>query len=112
MIGLDTPTTNLTFELAIPQSWQEFDLNPASRDAAVAGLVERHLATLPNLTSRRSEIQHYVCGVVRDAWDNGARYCATFVEPAADGLIMGSLTVSVLPPIKASGSSSVTDLLT
>ena len=111
MTSLDTPQTNLTFQLTIPPSWMEFDLAPATRDQAIREAVEDRVRDIPTLWRRRSDIVRYIRAVARDAWDNGARYCATFVEPAGDGLILGALTVTVLPPVKATGRTTISDLL-
>ena len=103
----DLPETKTIFELTIPSFWSELDVRPATRDRAIRTVLEERLAEVPQLHPRRSEIVRYYRDLVRDAWDNGARYCASFVAPAGDGFLMGALTVNILPsaPPLAGGST-------
>lgn len=99
----------VAFSLAIPPSWSELDLNPRTRDRSIATIVEERFREVPGLRERRPEIVAYLRDTARAAWDAGCRYCGTFVEAAADGIVPGSITVSILPPAPATGSRNPLD---
>ena len=110
-VHTDLPETKTIFELSIPSFWNELDVRPATRDRAIRTVVEERLAQVPQLHPRRSEIVRYYRDLVRDAWDSGARYCASFVAPAGDGFLMGALTVNVLPAVPQMGGVSALDAI-
>lgn len=70
----------------------------------------------PELRSARPAIVRLLREFAERAWTAGARYCACFVQPGDDGLITGSVTVSIvpLPPgvaPEAAGAEAVLDAL-
>lgn len=84
------------FSVAVPPSWFELDLAPATRDASLAALVEQRVRDVPDLREHRSTVARLLRQQAQQAWDAGARFCACMVEPTDDGPITASATVSVV----------------
>lgn len=105
------PAPTDAFGLRVPPSWQEVDLRPRTRDAAVVDLVNRRVAEVPELREHRTELVRFLRNLASQAWDGGARYCAMFAEPAGDGIIPGALTVTALPRPPAGSGESVVDAI-
>ncbi|MDR1426442.1 MAG: hypothetical protein LBJ08_01610 [Bifidobacteriaceae bacterium] len=105
------PATGLVFEIEVPPAWFELDLRPASRDRAAKTMVERTVKASPELWEARGAIVRYVRGIARQAWDAGARYCMAFAKAAGDGVLVGALTITVLPPLGTRGRTGLTDLM-
>lgn len=103
------PPTNTYFELDLPSSWEELDLKPLTRDRSIKYLVDERVRSIPAFRAHRGEFVAYLRNVAAQAWDSGARYCAAFCQPAGDGLITGSLTVTVLPA--APGGNTTDDIV-
>lgn len=106
-----TPTASCLFELAIPPSWTPIELRPAYRDRAIADAVYERSRGLPELRAARASLTAYVRDVAARAWEGGARYCAVFAEPAGEGLVLGSLTVTLLPELSDRGGGGFEDLI-
>lgn len=85
------------FAVTVPPSWFELDLAPATRDRALSALVEQRVRDQPELREHRSTVSRLLRQQARAAWDSGARFCACMVEPADEGPITASVTVSVVP---------------
>ncbi|MFT4231663.1 MAG: hypothetical protein QM606_02650 [Leucobacter sp.] len=103
------PLTNAYFSFDLPGSWEELDLKPLTRDRSIKYLVDARVRDIPEFRPHRGEFVAYLRRVAAQAWDGGARYCAAFCRPAGDGLITGSLTVTVLP--SAPGDNPVEDIV-
>jgi hypothetical protein len=103
------PLTNTYFAFDLPGSWEELDLKPLTRDRSIKYLVDERVRDIPEFRPHRGEFVSYLRSVAAQAWDNGARYCAAFCRPAGDGLITGSLTVTVLPA--APGGNATDDIV-
>ena len=86
------------FALAVPQSWFELDVRPATRDASIRALVESRVREQPELWERRNELVRLLRRQARDAAEAGAVYCACFVMVTGDSVVPGSISVSVIPP--------------
>lgn len=84
------------FSVSVPPSWFELELAPATRDSALAELVDQRVADVPELREHRSTIARILRQQAREAWDSGARFCACMVEPDDEGPITASATVSVV----------------
>jgi hypothetical protein len=85
------------FAVTVPPSWFEVDLAPATRDAAIACLVDDRVRDSAELRPHRSAITGLLREQARQAWEAGARWCAVMVEPTDEGPITASATVSVVP---------------
>lgn len=85
------------FAVTVPPSWFELDLAPATRDSAIATLVDERVRDQPELREHRSEISRILRQQAREAWDSGARFCAGMVEPTDEGPITASALVSIVP---------------
>lgn len=88
--------TGLGFSIQVPASWFEIDLHPASRDASIGALVRERVSGVPELAEHRGTITSLFRQFAASAWDSGAAYCAAMAEPAEDGIVSASVTVSVL----------------
>lgn len=84
------------FTLTVPSSWFELDLAPATRDAAIATLVEQRVAEVPDLRPHRATIARLLRTQAREAWEAGARFCGALVDPTEDGPITAAVTVSIV----------------
>ncbi len=84
------------FTLAVPESWFELPLSPLTRDAGITALVEQRVAAVPELREHRSTLARLLRRQAREAWESGARYCASMVEPTEDGPITASVVVSIV----------------
>jgi hypothetical protein len=100
------------FSLNLPDSWFELDVRRSTRDASIRLLVESRVREQPELWEHRSDIIRLLRRQARDAADAGAIYCACFVMVVGDGIIPGSMTVTLLPPPPAGSSpDSVAELM-
>jgi len=104
--------SQVAFSLAIPPSWSELDLRPATRDRSIANIVQDRYRDVPQLREHRADMAAYLRDTARAAWDVGCRYCGVFVEAADDGIVPGSVTVSILPTPPATGGSALDDIVT
>jgi hypothetical protein len=86
----------LGFSLRAPESWFEIDLHPASRESFIAALVRERVEGVPELAGHRGTITRLFRQFARSAWDSGAAYCAAMAEPAEDGIVPATVTVSIL----------------
>lgn len=85
------------FAITVPRSWFELPVDPDRRDDRISALVQERITEHRELWDHRTEIVRVLRRFARSAWDSGARYCAAFAEPSAEGVVSGALTVSVLP---------------
>jgi hypothetical protein len=87
------------FAITVPRSWFELPVRPDRRDDEISALVTARMAGdgAPELREHRTEIVRILRRFARSAWDSGARYCAAFAEPSADGIVSGALTVTMIP---------------
>lgn len=102
----------VAFSLAIPPSWSELDLRPATRDRSIALITQERYRDVPELRAHRADIVAYLRDTARSAWDVGCRYCGVFLEVADDGIVPGSVTVSILPTPPSTGGSVLDDVVT
>lgn len=101
------------FAVTVPPSWFELDLAPATRDRSLRALVEERVREQPELREHRSTLVRLLRDHARQAWDDGARFCACMVEPTDEGPITASVTVSLVagPLGVASGAPEQLDAL-
>ncbi|MBB2975117.1 hypothetical protein FHX49_000658 [Microbacterium endophyticum] len=104
-------TARVAFSLSIPPSWSEIDLRPLTRDRAIAQIVQDRYSKVPELRPHRAEMVSYLRDTARSAWDIGCRYCGVFLEAADDGIVPGSVTVSILPPAPETGGQPLEDIV-
>ncbi|MEV7971607.1 hypothetical protein [Cellulomonas sp. NPDC089187] len=100
------------FGITVPPSWEEIDLRPLTRDAAVRHMVDKRVQEAPELREHRTEMVRFLRNTVAQAWDSGAKFCAVFSEPAGEGVIPGTLTVTFLPPAPARPGEAMVDAIT
>lgn len=103
-----TPS-DVAFSLAIPPSWEELDLRPSTRDRSIAFMVSERVKAIPQLAPLRTAMVAYLRDMARHAWETGARYCGAFIEGSDEGILPGSVTVSILPPPPATGGGNMLD---
>lgn len=109
---MTTPTAHPdAFGLRIPPSWEEIDLNPATRDATLAATVGRRIDEAPELRPHRTDLVRLFRNLARTAYDAGGRYCAVFAQPAGEGVIPGAITVTALPQPPAESGLSPLDAI-
>lgn len=96
MSGGPVLDTGLGFSIGVPAAWFEIDLHPATRDASVSAMVRRRVADVPALSEHRGVITRLFRQFAKSAWESGAAYCAAMAEPAEDGIVSATITVSVL----------------
>jgi hypothetical protein len=83
------------FALTVPSDWFELELRPALREASIKALVHERVRGQPQLREARSGIVKLLLDYAERAWAGGARYCACFVQPTAEGPITGAVTVTL-----------------
>jgi hypothetical protein len=106
------PEPSVGFSLSVPDSWFEIDLRPATRNPAVATLVDTRVSGIPELRRHRTAITRQLRRQVRAAAEGGAVYCACMVEPTDEGPIPASLTVTIAPgPLAGRGAEARFDAL-
>ena len=94
----------LGFSLAVPSSWWELDVDPATRASALAARLDEQVRDVPELREHRSALARLLREQAESAWEAGASYCATLVEPTDDGPITASAVVLVVPaPLPTDG---------
>lgn len=96
MSGLLLPA-GLGFTLAVPSAWWELDVRPGSREAALEALVDGQVRDVPELRPHRTALARLLREQARSAWEAGAAYCATLVEPTDDGPVTASVVALVVP---------------
>lgn len=84
------------FAITVPDSWFEIDVNPATRDDSIRVLVEDRVRGNQPMWDARQGIIRLLRQQARTAWEAGATYCASFVQPTDDGPITGSVVVSLV----------------
>lgn len=99
------------FAITVPREWFELDVMPASRDASIKSMVYDRTRQVPELRDSRAAIVKLLREFARDAWDAGAVYCASLVEPTSDGPITASLTVTMIDSPSGPDESSGVDRL-
>lgn len=85
------------FALAVPPSWWEFDVDPATRAGSLERLLEEQVRDVPELRPHRTALARLLREQADTAWAAGASYCATMVEPTEDGPVVASVAVLVVP---------------
>ncbi|WP_459645943.1 hypothetical protein [Kineococcus sp. NUM-3379] len=82
------------FALSVPREWYELELRPHLRDASIRAVLEQQTREVPDLREHRSAIASFLRQQARRAWDAGAVYSASMVEPTEDGPVTANVTVS------------------
>lgn len=96
--------------IAVPASWVELDLRPATREEALRELVQARVREVPELREHRTVLAQTLQRFARNAWDSGAVYCAVLADGDPDlGLISAAVTVSVVRSPLVAGDSDVAD---
>ncbi len=83
------------FALTVPPDWFELELRPALREASIKALVHERVRGQAQLREARPGIVKLLLEYAERAWASGARYCACFVQPTAEGPITGAVTVTL-----------------
>lgn len=99
------------FGLRIPPEWEEIDVHPRTRDAAIAASVGRRITEVPELRPHRTELVRLWRNLAAKTYDAGGRYCAIFAQPAGEGVIPGAVTVTALPAAPAEPGLSAVDAI-
>lgn len=100
------------FTLAVPSSWWELDVRPGSREAALESLVEEQVRDVPELRPHRTALSRLLREQARSAWEAGACYCATMVDPTEEGPVTASVVVLVVPaPVPTDGRDRLTVMM-
>jgi hypothetical protein len=101
----------VTFWLPLPEGWEELDIRPATRDRSLSLFVQDRLRDVPRLRPHRADLVAYLRNLARSAWDNGARFCGMFVVGDEEGLVPGSVTVSILPEAPSRGAGALDSIV-
>lgn len=99
------------FALAVPPSWWEFDVDPATRGPALERMLEEQVRDVPELRPHRTALARLLREQADTAWAAGASYCASMVEPTEDGPVTASVAVLVVPAPTAAIGGGVEALL-
>jgi hypothetical protein len=87
----------LGFSLAVPSSWWELDVDPATRASSLEELLDGQVRDVPELRPHRTTLSRLLREQAASAWEAGACYCASLVEPTDDGPVTASAVVLVVP---------------
>lgn len=82
--------------LAVPPSWYEFDIHPATRDQAIRRLVTARAKENEAVADQREAVVRSLKKLARDAWAGGAVYCACMAENLATTPLVASVSISIL----------------
>jgi hypothetical protein len=87
------------FRLLTPGNWYVLDLNPVTRTASIARLVEDRFGATddPRLVQARRELTALLRGAARDAADAGAVYAA-LMDALVDNTALSASLVAVIGP--------------
>jgi hypothetical protein len=85
------------FALAVPRDWYELELRPDVREGAIRALVDEQTRAVPDLREHRSAISGFLLKQAAQAWNAGAVYSASMMEPTEDGPVTANITVSFVP---------------
>lgn len=103
MTGVILPG-GLGFRLAVPPSWWELDLRPATRASSLDALVEQQVRDVPALREHRTALARLLREQARSAWDAGASYAAVMAEPTDEGPVTACIALLVVPgPVPTDG---------
>jgi hypothetical protein len=99
------------FRVLTPGNWYVLDLNPATRTASIARLVEERFgrADDPRLVQARRELTALLRGAARDAADSGAVYAAMMDALVGDTALSASLVAVIGPAPLDDDGNAVTD---
>lgn len=84
------------FSLRVPPGWRELPLDPARRLSALQELLDE-VRRDPQLREHRTTIARLLQEQTEQAWESGAVFAASMVEPTDDGPILASAVVQVVP---------------
>lgn len=111
MTGPPLPA-GLGFSLAVPSTWWELDVDPATRTSSLERLVEQQVRDVPELRPHRTALGRLLREQAQHAWDAGASYCATLVDPTEEGPVTASAVVLVVPaPVRTDDRDPVSLVL-
>jgi hypothetical protein len=96
-------------ELAVPESWWEFDIRPEGREATVRRLIDERVRAVPELAPYRGELSTLLRRMARDAYDCGALYLGCMAENFGGVPLTATVTVTVLSAVNAQGEPLSTD---
>ncbi len=85
------------FSLAVPASWFEHDVHPDTRESSLDRLLEEQVRDVPELRPHRTALSRLLREQAAAAWDAGAAYSASMVEPTDDGPVVASVVALVVP---------------
>jgi hypothetical protein len=99
MSTVDDPGAPADFRILTPANWYVLDLNPTTRTASIARLVEQRFGPTdePRLVQARRELTALLRGAARDAADNGAVYAA-LMDALVDGAALSASLLAVIGP--------------
>ncbi|HVQ96386.1 MAG TPA: hypothetical protein VMU51_35535, partial [Mycobacteriales bacterium] len=99
MSTVDDPGAPADFRILTPANWYVLDLNPTTRTASIARLVEQRFGPTddPRLVQARRELTALLRGAARDAADNGAVYAA-LMDTLVDGAALSASLLAVIGP--------------
>lgn len=97
--GPPAPGPPVDFRILTPANWYVLDLDPATRTASIARLVEQRFGPTddPRLVQARRDLTALLRGAARDAADNGAVYAA-LMDALVEGTALSASLLAVVGP--------------
>lgn len=86
----------LAYTIAVPASWYELDLEPATRADSIRRLVEDRTRGDDAMWEQRRGLERLLLEQAQAARESGATYCASFSMPTDEGPVTGTVTVSLV----------------
>ncbi|MEU6853725.1 hypothetical protein ABZ901_27835 [Actinacidiphila alni] len=84
--------------ILVPGAWYEFDIHPATRDAAIRDVVRARVQDRPELAEARTSLVRILGRVAEQAWQAGVVYFGAMAEVDEDSPLTASLTIMVVEP--------------
>jgi hypothetical protein len=97
--GRPAPAGPVDFRILTPANWYVLDLNPNTRTASIARLVEQRFGPTddPRLVQARRELTALLRGAARDAAEHGAVYAA-LMDALVEGTALSASLLAVVGP--------------
>jgi len=86
------------YRLILPESWFRIDLEPGSREKAVAALAERQFQGVDNAPHLKAEARRKLLATADDAFRSGGIELYVSLQTAAGFPLAAALVVTLTPP--------------
>ncbi len=86
------------YRLILPDGWFRIDLEPGTRERAVAALVERQFGGVDNAPHVKAEARKKLLATAHDAFRNGGIELYVSLQTAAGFPLSAALVVTLTPP--------------